>query len=69
MYFNLGFCGGSVVKNPAANLRDASSVLGLGRCPGERNDHQVPLSMGFPRQEYWSALQYFFLQLVIIVKQ
>ena len=58
-----------MVKNPAANLRDASSVHGLGRCPGERNDHQVPLSMGFPRQEYWSALQYFFLQLVIIVKQ
>ena len=32
MYFNLGFCGGSVVKNPAANLRDArlTQVQSLG---------------------------------------
>ena len=24
--------------------------------------HQVPLSMGFPRQEYWNGLPYFLLQ-------
>ena len=41
-----------MVKNIAADTGDVSSVLGLGRCPREGNDHQVPLSMGFPRQEY-----------------
>ena len=30
-----GFPGGSVVKNLAANARDAGSVLGSGRSPGE----------------------------------
>ena len=35
-----GFPGGSVVKNPPANagdLRDAGSISGLGRSPGEGN--------------------------------
>ena len=35
-----GFPGGSVVKNPPANagdLRDAGSIPGLGRSPGEGN--------------------------------
>ena len=31
----LGFSGGSVVKNPLANVGDASSIFGLGRFPGE----------------------------------
>ena len=55
-----------MVKNTAANAGGVSSVLGLGRRPREGNDHQVPLSMGFPRQEYWSVLQYFFLQVVMV---
>ena len=29
-----GFAGGSVVKNPPANARDADSIPGLGRPPG-----------------------------------
>ena len=30
-----GFPGGLVVKNPPANARDAGSIPGLGRSPGE----------------------------------
>ena len=33
------FPGGSVVKNPPANARDAGSIAGSGRCPGEENDN------------------------------
>ena len=39
-----GFPGGSVVENPLANAgdaRDASSVPGFGRSPGERNDNPL----------------------------
>ena len=32
---NLGFPGGSVVKNPPANAEDTGSIPGLGRSPGE----------------------------------
>ena len=32
-----GFPGGSVVKNPPTNTRDASSTPGLGKAPGEGN--------------------------------
>ena len=32
-----GFSGGSVVKNSPANARDAGSIPGLGRSPGEGN--------------------------------
>ena len=32
--------GGSVVKNPPANARDASSIPGSGRSPGEGNGIQ-----------------------------
>ena len=34
---SLGFPGGSMVKNPSANVgdaRDMGSIPGLGRCPG-----------------------------------
>ena len=43
MYNSIQYCtfpGGSVVKNPSTNAedaRDASSIPGLGRYPGERN--------------------------------
>ena len=33
----MGFTGGLVVKNPPINARDASSIPGLGRAPGEGN--------------------------------
>ena len=33
------FPGGSVVKNPLSNVGHVSSILGLGRCPGEGNDN------------------------------
>ena len=33
----MGFLGGSVVKNLPANVRNAGSVPGLGRSPGEGN--------------------------------
>ena len=35
--FQLGFPGGSVVKNPPANVGDAGSTPNLGRSPGEWN--------------------------------
>ena len=34
-----GFPGGSVVKNPPTNEGDVGSISGLGRSPGEGNDH------------------------------
>ena len=39
-----GFPGGTVVKNPPANAgdaRDASSIPGLGRSPGEGNGNPL----------------------------
>ena len=40
-YAVLGFPGGSGVKNPPANLRDADSIPGSGRFPGEGNVNQL----------------------------
>ena len=43
----MGFPGGSVVKNPLANAgdaRDISSILGLGRSPGEGNGNLLQYS-------------------------
>ena len=40
----MGFPGGSVVKNPPANARDASSIPGLGRSPGEGNGNPLQCS-------------------------
>ena len=40
----IGFPGGTVVKNQPANAggaRDASSIPGLGRCPGEGNGNPL----------------------------
>ena len=39
-----GFPGGLVVKNPPANVRDASSVPWLGRSPGEGNGNSLQYS-------------------------
>ena len=40
----MGFPGGSVVKNLSANAGDASSILGLGRSPGEGNGNPLQYS-------------------------
>ena len=40
----LGFPGGAVVKNPHANARDASSVPGSGRSPGDGNGNWLQYS-------------------------
>ena len=65
-----------MLKNPPANaahLRDAGSIPGSGRSPGEGNDNSRQYSclgnpwtgepgrlqsMGFSRQEYWSGLPF-----------
>ena len=51
--------GGSVVKNPSASAGDASSVLGLGRSPGDGNGNplQYPC-LGHPidRGSWWATV-------------
>ena len=39
-----GFPGGSVVKKPPANARDADSIPGLRRSPGEVNGNPLQYS-------------------------
>ena len=43
----MGFSGGSVVKNPPANVgdsREMGSILELRRCPGEGNENTLQYS-------------------------
>ena len=40
----LGFPGGSVVKNLPANAEDSRSIPGLGRCPGGGNGDPLKYS-------------------------
>ena len=40
----MGFPGGSAVKNPPANARDMSSVLGSGTFPGEGSGNSLQYS-------------------------
>ena len=40
----MGFPGGSVVKNPPANVGDMGSLPGLGRCPGGGNGNPFQYS-------------------------
>ena len=48
----LDFSGGSVVKNPPANARDAGLIPGSGRSTGEGNGNSLQYScMGNPWQE------------------
>ena len=64
LFLQMGFPGGSVVKNPPANARDTGSITELGGSPGEGNGNplqylawEVPWteepgrlqSMGLPR--------------------
>ena len=47
MLLEVGFEGGSVVKNlpaSARDVRDAGSILGSGRFPGEGNDNPLQFS-------------------------
>ena len=37
VYLDLGFPGGSVVKNPPAGAKDADLIPRLGRSPGKGN--------------------------------
>jgi len=37
----MGFPGGSVVKNPPANVVDAGLIPGSGRSPGKRNGNPL----------------------------
>ena len=59
---SLGFPGGSVVKNPPANERDAGdagSIPGSGRSPGKGNDNPLQYScLGNPmlRGAWWATL-------------
>ena len=51
----LGFPGGSVIKNPLANVGDMGSIPGLGRSPGKGNDNPLQYScLGNPMdREAW----------------
>ena len=40
----MGFPGGSVVKNPPANVGDVGSIPGLGRSPGGGNSNPLQYS-------------------------
>ena len=56
----MGFPGGSVVKNPPANARDAGSVPELERSPGEGNGTPLQYSyLGNPmdRGACWATVQ------------
>ena len=47
MFFNRGFLGGSLIKNPSAHVGDAGdvgSIPGLGRSPGEGNGNSLQYS-------------------------
>ena len=52
--------GGSVVKNPSANVGDEGSIPGLGRSLGEGNGHPLQYScLGNPMdREAWLAAAY-----------
>ena len=52
----MGIPSGSVVKNLPANAADASSIPGLGRSPGGRNDSSI-LAWKIPRTEKPGRLQ------------
>ena len=48
----MGFLGGSMVKNLPANARDAVSIPGLGRSPGEGNGN--PLQYSYLERIPWT---------------
>ena len=55
----LGFSHGSVVKNPPANARDAGSIPGLGRFPGEGDGNPLQyfcLENPMNRGAWWTTV-------------
>ena len=55
----MGFPGGSVVKNPPASARDAGSIPGLGRSPGEGNGNPLRyfcLRNSIVRGAWWATI-------------
>ena len=44
MFPDLGFPGGSVVKNPPASAEDVGLISGSERCPGEGNGNLLKYS-------------------------
>ena len=56
---DLGFPGGSVVKNLPANAGDTGSIPGFGRCPREGNGNPLQYScLGNPmdRRPWWATV-------------
>ena len=55
--YNMGFPGGSVIKNPPTKAGDAGSIPWSGRCPGEGNGNPLQYScLGNPMdREAWQA--------------
>ena len=56
---SMGFSGGSVLENSPTNLREASSIPGSGRLPGERNVNPLQYScLGNPmgRRAWWTTV-------------
>jgi len=54
-----GLPGGSVVKNPPANVGDVGSIPRLGRAPGEGNGNWLQYTcLGNPmdRETWWATL-------------
>ena len=58
-YAREGLPGGSVVKNPPANVGDTGSIPGLGRSPGEGNGYPLQYSFmenSMERGAWWAAV-------------
>ena len=56
---NLGFPGGSVVKNPPASTGDVGLILGLGKSPGEGNGKILQYSClenPMDRRDWWATV-------------
>ena len=57
--YNMGFSGGSVLKNLPANVGDAGSIPALGRSSGEGNGNPLQYScLGTPmhRGAWWTTV-------------
>ena len=62
MWTELGFPGGSVVKNSAGNAGDLGLIPGLGRSPGERNGNPLQhscLENSMDRGVWWATVYRF----------
>ena len=56
---NLGFCGGSVIKNPPPNAEDRGTIPGSRRSPGEGKGNPLQYScLGNPmdRGAWWATV-------------